>query len=453
MCLRKCIDSVAYRSVGEETIVVNLKDRSINILNSVASRFWELMNGKRKFRDIVYIISREFEVSFSEAGRDCNNLLVDLKIKGLADSPLVGVSSGKKETNILSKEKNNNVYAVLREKAAIEKIPIVVHLDLTYKCNLRCRHCYLVLQDRRELTTSKIRDVLSQLADMGTIYLTLSGGEILLRKDLFDIASFARELNFAVRFLTNGTLLDENSADKLSSFCPELVSISIYSIKPEVHDSITQKEGSFQKSVAAAKFLRNKGVNLKIATIIMRQNVHNYGLIAKLADDLGAQFQADYRITPKTNGCKLPLRLHISDKDLKKVFLDSTLQKGNDNFEENSSPQGDYKGIFNIIPCGAGHLSCYISPYGDVYPCVQLPINCGNLREKTFFDIWRKSPQILNMRSITIDKLPVCGKCDLFQYCRLCIGLNQVEERNVLIPSQRACKEANLRKELGQKRR
>ncbi len=211
--------------------------------------------------------------------------------------------------------------------------------------------------------------------------------------------------------------------------------------------------GSFFKSFSAAKLLREKGVNVKISTVIMKQNVNDYASIAVLAKNIGAQFQADYRISPKTNGDKSPLKFYIDDRELRRTFLDPVLQKRDDNLETDISLEEDYQGIFNIVPCGAGHMSFYVSPYGDVYPCVQLPIRCGNLKRESFNDVWNNSNQMLSIRSIRIIDLPKCSDCKFFQYCRLCIGLNYVEEGDIFIPSKRACKEARLRKELGQKRR
>lgn len=446
------VKSVAYRSINGQTIIVNLKNRTINILNSVASRIWELIDGNKTNQNIIQDICSQFDIDYQEAEMDCIDFLLQMKRNDLIDFPFVD-NTKIREAGGDQRKLDDNVFEILREEAANKKIPIVGHFDLTYKCNVKCKHCYLVPKDRQELNTSEVKNVLNQLAEAGMLYLTLSGGEILLRDDLFEIASYARQLNFALRFLTNGILLDQDKINRMALFFPELVAISIYSVKPEIHDAITGMKGSFQKSISSARMLKEKGINLKISTVIMKQNVEDYGLIAELAKEFNAQFQADYRISPKTDGNKCPLSFHINDEKLRQVFLDPVLQKNTDNSEKDLLLEEDYQGVFNIIPCGAGHMSCYISPYGDIYPCVQLPVNCGNLRDRNFSDIWTNSAQMLAMRSVTISDLPICSKCDFFQYCRLCIGLNYVEEGSILIPSKRACKEANLRKELGQKRR
>jgi len=342
-----------------------------------------------------------------------------------------------------------SLFENLREKAVRKKIPIVIHFDITYQCNLRCVHCYIVPEDRPELNVSEIKDILNQLTKAGTLYLTLSGGEILTRKDdFFKIAFYARELSFALRLLTNGTLIDEEIADKIAYLSPELVGISIYSMDSKIHDSITGQLGSFQKSILAVKILKERGVKVKLSTVIMKQNIEDYHSIYEFSQGLKAHFQADYRIAPRSDGNRCPLKFHINDKDLYRILCDPIFSN-----EDEPDPVEDYSGVFNSIPCGASHMSCYISPYGDIYPCVQLPIDCGNLRQETFGNIWKNSPQMLDVRSVTIFKLSLCSKCDLFQFCRLCIGLNYVEEGNMFLPSKRSCKEAEILKKLEKKRR
>ena len=127
-------------------------------------------------------------------------------------------------------------FELLTKKAAREKIPLVCHFDLTYQCNLNCIHCYVVREDRPELSTSEIKDILGQLAQVGTLYLTFSGGEIFTREDFFQIAEYARKLHFALRLMTNGTLIDEQVADRVAALYPDQVSVSIYSTTPEIHN-------------------------------------------------------------------------------------------------------------------------------------------------------------------------------------------------------------------------
>ena len=137
----------------------------------------------------------------------------------------------------------------MNEKALARNIPLSVQLDLTYRCNERCVHCYLDHDDHGEMTTSEIKHLLKEMADAGVFILTLSGGEIFLRKDFFEILEYARlELNFCVKLKTNALMIREREAARIRDIGIESIQISIYSHRPEVHDAITLVPGSLMTS-------------------------------------------------------------------------------------------------------------------------------------------------------------------------------------------------------------
>ncbi len=332
----------------------------------------------------------------------------------------------------------------LIEKVAREKVPFACHFDLTYHCNLNCVHCYVVKEDRPELPASAIKDILDQLAEAGTFYLTFSGGEIFAREDFFEIAEYARRLHFALRLMTNGTLVDEQVADRVASLHPDLVSISIYSTTAEIHDNITSVQGSLSRTIRAAKMLRDRKVRVKINAVLMRQNVNEYLKVYELAQSIGASFQADPRVTPRNDGNLSPLRFQINEDDLLRVWANPIFSSQT----EDDITKPHFNGGLGDIPCGAGHMSFYVSPYGGVSPCIQFPILCGNLRNDSFEKIWYNSPQMLGVRSVAVSRLPVCSKCDLLEYCRTCPGLGYIEEGDFRIPSKRVCQEARIIKNI-----
>src|ERR1700726_820856 len=126
----------------------------------------------------------------------------------------------------------SSLMAEMVAKALKLNIPLSVHLDLTYRCNERCIHCYLDHDDHGEMTTSEIKDLLNQMADAGVFYLTISGGEILMRRDFFDILEYARALTFCIKLKSNGVLIREKEADRILSLGVESVQVSVYSYRP-----------------------------------------------------------------------------------------------------------------------------------------------------------------------------------------------------------------------------
>ena len=133
-------------------------------------------------------------------------------------------------------------------------IPLGVHLDVTWRCNERCVHCYLDHDDLGEMSYDEIEDLMTQMAEAGVFFLTISGGEPLLRKDLFDIIRRARELTFNVKLKTNAILIREQEAALIRELGVETVQVSIYSHRPEVHDAITKVKGSLQRSLDAIRY-------------------------------------------------------------------------------------------------------------------------------------------------------------------------------------------------------
>src|SRR5205807_4009448 len=140
------------------------------------------------------------------------------------------------------------------QKAFNLGVPLAVHMDVTYRCNERCVHCYLDHDDHGEMTTSEIKGVLDQLAEAGTFFLTLSGGEILMRMDFFEILEHARNLLLDVRLKTNGVMIGSEEARRIRDLGVEQIQLSIYSHREQVHDAITKLPGSLKRSIKAIRF-------------------------------------------------------------------------------------------------------------------------------------------------------------------------------------------------------
>jgi len=328
----------------------------------------------------------------------------------------------------------------INEKAVRLGIPLNVHLDLTYRCNERCVHCYLDHDDNGELTLDEINDLLQQMADAGVFYVTFSGGEPLLRKDLFAIIRRARELTFNVKLKTNAILIRETEAALIRDLGVEKVQISIYSHRPEVHDAITKVKGSLDRSITAIRFLKSQSLKVSMAHVIMRQNRFDYPGVQALAKELGAEFTVDPTITPHINGDRGLLKLNISRQDLREVMHDETIA-GGDVASFCALPAPVTEDDLDARPCSAGNSACYISPYGDLFPCVQFPLPSGNVRQQKFIDIWKYSRQLEEVRSIRSRDLPVCSTCAHVGGCSRCPGLAYMEG-NMRGPSTADCEKS-----------
>jgi radical SAM protein with 4Fe4S-binding SPASM domain len=321
-------------------------------------------------------------------------------------------------------------------------IPLAVQLDITYRCNERCVHCYLDHDDHGELTTAEIKKLLKELADASVFVLTLSGGEIMLRKDFFEILECARELMFCVKLKTNAMLIGSHEADRLRELGVDSVQVSIYSHRPEVHDAITKVPGSLKRSLDAVRFLRSKGLKVIMANVLMTENAQDYQSVRELASQIGVHSVLDPTVTPMMDGGHQNMGLNVHGDALKDVFRDPGLVGDVDEFC--AKPAAADEDVLSSAPCSAAHTSCYVSPYGDVYPCVQFPLPSGNVRTKRFIDIWNHSDQLNEVRSIRLRDLTNCSSCGNVSMCTRCPGLAYMEG-NMRGPSTQDCEKSYAR--------
>ncbi|MGC2495623.1 radical SAM/SPASM domain-containing protein [Candidatus Binatus sp.] len=336
----------------------------------------------------------------------------------------------------------SKIFENLNTKAIQMGIPLGVHLDVTWRCNERCVHCYLDHDDLGELSYDEIEDLMNQMAEAGVFFLTISGGEPLLRKDLFAIIRRARELTFNVKLKTNGILIREKEAALIRELGVETVQVSIYSHRAEVHDAITKVKGSLERSIDAIRFMVSQGLKVTVANVVMKQTRWDYPGVQALAAELGAYFTVDPTITPHINGDRSLLRLNVDRDTLREIMNDKTIAGEEDEFIA-VAPGAD-EDVMDNIPCSAGHSACYVSPYGDVYPCVQFPLPSGNVRQQKFIDIWKYSPQLEEVRSIRTRDLPVCSTCSHAAGCSRCPGLAYMEG-NMRGPSTADCEKSYAR--------
>lgn len=332
-----------------------------------------------------------------------------------------------------------SLMAEMHDKALKLGLPLSVHLDVTYRCNERCVHCYLDHDDHGEMTAEEISDVLNQLADAGVFFLSLSGGEVFLRPDFFQIVEHARKLLFNVKIKTNATMIREKEAARLRELGVEQIQISVYSHRSEVHDAITKMPGSLNRTLRAIRFLKSQGLKVGISNVLMAGSFFDQQGVMELAKDLGVSYALDPTITPKMDGDTSILDLRIPNSELNQIFRNQQLVGNVEEFCAPPPPPGE--DVMNGIPCSAGHTACYISPYGDVFPCVQFPLPSGNLRRQKFLDIWRDSPQLKDVRSIRARDLPTCSTCSHVGTCTRCPGLAYTEG-NMRGPSTADCEKS-----------
>lgn len=331
--------------------------------------------------------------------------------------------------------------ALLEELAARQKTPVSAMLQLTQRCNFRCKHCYQTHARDRELTTRQWKAVMDDLSSSGVLFLTFSGGEPLLRRDFGELASHARSLRFALKLKTNGYRLDRKMADLLKRNAFLEVHLSLYSSRSKVHDAVTGVDGSHRKVMSAARMLVRRDVGVLMNVPLMNVN-------ASEVDDIIAMCEREtfgWAMDPHLNVCEdgrcNPRDLRMTDDQLVRVFSDPRI------FDPEAVARTARKRSVQDRVCNAGRVSCVVSPTGDLLLCPLLPMSLGNLREASLADLWTNSPQRRRVESITWGDLDTCAHCDLLGWCVRCHGAALFEEGDMLGPSRVACQAARARRD------
>lgn len=271
-----------------------------------------------------------------------------------------------------------------KQRALAQAQPLSVHLELTYACNWACVFCYNPRRhDLRRLSGDEWVHVLEELRALGTLTLTLTGGEPLLHPDFFEVAGAARKRAFALRIFTNGTLVDDVVADRLAALAPAGIELSLHGGKAETHDRTTGRAGSFDAMMAGVSHLLARDLPVVLKTPLTRLNEDELEAMMTLAARLGVSYRVDAMLTPRDDGDQGPLRYRATPAGVERMFrrlaADGRLPKAE------RSPNG--------VNCGLGRVTMAIDPDGNVFPCIQWrTTSLGNVRMTPLRQLWAGSP-------------------------------------------------------------
>ena len=336
-------------------------------------------------------------------------------------------------------QRPGSLLARVRATAAQATVPLHVMLELTDRCNLRCQHCYVCSRPAEgELTLEAWKGILDQTAKAGALFLTLTGGEPLLRRDFFDIAGYARARQFSLVLFTNGTLITPEIADRVKGLCPERVEISILGATAATHDGITAVPGSFEGALRAARLLIERGVQVQLKTSLMRSNIGELEQIQTIAREMGARFRSAFLIIHRRDGDRGPADLRATEEQLR-AHVHSLFERVPNGKAPPKTPLLTEEQKKNAAPCGAGTSSGRIDSRGMLYPCAAMNRPLGHLPNESFADLWVNHPDLKRLRAIRLSDLPECSRCELLATCSRCAGAALMETGDMLAAPPQAC--------------
>ncbi|WP_297282139.1 radical SAM/SPASM domain-containing protein [uncultured Anaerococcus sp.] len=329
----------------------------------------------------------------------------------------------------------NYEYDNIIDIASNERIPFVVTIELNTICNLKCEHCYIPSHTNEGMDIETIKTLLNNLRELGTFELVFTGGEIFLRKDIYDILKYSRDLGFSIKLFTNVTLIDEEMAEKLSKLPISLISTSIYSLTDEIHDSITHKKGSLQMALQGIENIRKYNIPLEVKMIVMNKNINSIKSLEQFCKEKDIKFVASPFVFPKSNGDISPINNRVNDKESLFTIVDSI----DDISKFNPAVHDD-----NDYICPNMRYSIGIECNGNVNPCNALFYSIGNIYNESIKKIW-DSENLKAFQNMKFGDLKDCKGCANKSFCIRCPGIAHSESGNYLKSYAFACSMAEVR--------
>ncbi|OEU47348.1 MAG: heme b synthase [Desulfobacterales bacterium C00003060] len=316
----------------------------------------------------------------------------------------------------------------------------LVAWEVTRNCNLSCIHCRAAATKGPypdELDTDASLALLDQISDVGKPIVILTGGEPLLRSDIFELARFGSRKGLRMVMAPNGTLITEGNAEEMASAGIQRISISLDGATSESHDRFRQVDGAFEGALNGIHWAKQAGVDFQINTTITQQNIEEIPRIQDLAVKLGAVAHHIFLLVPTGRG------KYIADQGISAEQYEQTLNWFYDQRdkaplqlkatcaphyyrilrerarEEGKTVTFKTHGLDAVTRgCLGGTGFCFISNTGIVQPCGFLDLNCGNILEKPFGVVWNESEIFKTLR----DYNKLKGKCGRCEYRKVCGG-------------------------------
>jgi len=334
--------------------------------------------------------------------------------------------------------------------------PVVIW-NLIRRCNLTCKHCYSISADKDfpgELATEEVYGVMDDLKRFGVPVLILSGGEPLLRPDIFDIAKRAKAMGFYVGLSSNGTLINESNIEQIAEVDFNYVGISLDGIR-ETHDKFRRMEGAFEKSLAGIRLCRDLGLKVGVRYTMTQDNAHDLPGLLKLVEDEGVDrfYFSHLNYAGRGNTNRKDDAHYQMTRDAMNLLFDTChayQQRGLE--KEFTTGNNDADGVYLLywvrkhFPDQEAHIRAKLAQWGgnssgvnvanidnlgNVHPdTMWWHYNLGNIRERPFSQIWTDVSDPL-MAGLKAKPRSVKGRCGACMHFDICGGNTRVRAQQV----------------------
>lgn len=299
-----------------------------------------------------------------------------------------------------------------------------LNLEISNPCNEHCVHCYRVCESTKKgfLSLCDVERIFHEIAPIRNdkLNVLLTGGEVLLNRNWREILIFTLSQKSTVTLFTNGSLMTENDVDFLAKFNNNLdfkgVQISLYSLRPEIHDSVTGLKGSCEKSFKAIKMLKKAGVKVFVSCPVMKINKDFFAEEMRWMDEHDINSCADLFIFPSSNYQNSNISQQLSLDDIEELYKETEKK----NFELGYLWGWNRPKDLDVLFYDAAANGICISGDGSIYPMIGWYKHLGNIHEDSLCDVFRNHPLLNECRKIRIRDFNECVNCDAIGYCSFC---------------------------------
>ncbi|HEX9731033.1 MAG TPA: radical SAM protein [Thermoanaerobaculia bacterium] len=329
-----------------------------------------------------------------------------------------------------------------RKRSSAERIPISGILELTTSCNLKCVHCYLGPQEEQrakrglEMSTERVKEVIDEIVASGCLYVVITGGDPMVRKDFPEIYRHAKERGLIVTVFCDGILVTDKIVELFQELPPFNVDVSLYGATAETYETVTRVPGSFPKMLRGIERLRQGGIRFSLKTVLMTINKHEVPAMRRIAEKLGVSFRMDAAIFPclPTHDHE-PLGLRVDPREAVELELaDPEVLK---QWTDYSDLRKDQPPAENLYTCGAGVTNFYVDPLGYASPCLMTTQYRHSLADKSFASLWARELKQLRSNKPRADY--GCNSCEMKTACTGCPAFNYLENGAEDVKSAYVC--------------
>ncbi len=335
----------------------------------------------------------------------------------------------------------------LHEKLIRHRVPISGVVEITNRCNLDCIHCYISSSaepDDLELTAGEWGNVFQQLADRGTLWLLVTGGEPFLRPDLPEILENLKRKGILYTLFTNGTLIDDSAIAMLREWRPFSVEVTLYGASEETCEKVTGSGDAFTRSLRGIELLLSAGVRLEIKTVVLTLNRHDLDGIRRIADNLGVPFRFDTTINRAIRSGKSPENYRLDPEEI--AAYDIADQERLNSWLEFLRQKPPTRRLDHYYHCGAGVSTFAITARGLLNVCGFSDEPGWDLRTGCFDECW--DSVIPALRERKLDKTFECRECPLLILCGHCAPMAKLETGDPQRKVDYFCKSAKIKSKL-----